>query len=191
MQTTCKLDRTCKSFAPHHRGTQQKVLTNADPITGVSNSLIEELCTAICVNKEKRFKGVYSADEIPASLANPSKKISNIIVNLSPSNQITTGLGHFVSIHIFPNQVKYIDPFGRPCTQPYVLSFLKLCARPVFYNQKQIQNFDSKFCGLYAILYTAMFDRKYKLKIDFQDHGKKSNDAKCIRYLHEIINMRN
>lgn len=169
-----------KSFA-------EKVRSNADQYTGMSNSFVGEIGREICINPENRFKGVYASDQIPSALAKSSQKNINIIVNLSTSNQI--GSGHFVSIHLTPTAVFYIDPFGRPCFQPHVRAFLETCKKPIMYNSKQIQNYKSKFCGLYAILFCAMFDDDYPINLQFDSGGKKSNDDKCVRYIQKIIEI--
>jgi hypothetical protein len=162
---------------------------HTDPESGISNILLNRLASLAC--GKENFVGVFASDCIPPSLAGRPRFI--IIVNLAKRS---TGFnGHFVTIIATPNCVQYIDPFGAKCVQPDVRTFLDNCGRVVRQNKRQYQDLNSVYCGFYCLLFALHADKKQagtlpsRFKLDFFRDKKKlrDNDAKCVRYLREII----
>lgn len=161
------------------------VKANVKRGVGVSNDLVRELCTSIC---SSRFKGVYSADLIPTSRLLDSDDDGDfvIVVNLATSDR---PLGHFVTIGVNSKQVDYMDPYGLPYTyQKDVTRFIKRCKRTVMDRRQKVQSLNSVFCGLYATLFAAYWDRRPEFPLDFSSEDYDSNDEKCVRYLKKIVN---
>lgn len=153
---------------------------------GISNVLLERLCKKMC---SKRFKGVFAANKVPRLLAGLSR--FTVIVNLGEvdGGREKLPVGHFVCIAAEPDRVAYIDPYGMPCMQPKVLSFLKDTRRPLWENDRQIQHFDSPYCGLYAVLFTVYFDKEaYEwMRLKFNKRDLMANDKKCVEFIEKLI----
>lgn len=162
------------------------IKTHVSKHKGISNVLVERLCKKVC---SKDFKGVFAANKLPRRLAIVGR--FSIIVNLGETDGSDTDLpvGHFVCISAVPTRISFIDPYGLPCIQPRVLSFLKESRRPIWENVRQIQHFDSPYCGLYSILFTVYFDKEAQswLRMDFNKSNLLKNDEKCMYYLEKII----
>lgn len=155
---------------------------------GISNALVERLCKKFCSND---FKGVYAANKLPIALASVGR--FSIIVNLGEveGDDTTLPVGHFVCITAEPNSISYIDPYGLPCIQPKVLHFLRESRRPMWENVRQIQHFDSPYCGLYSILFTVYFDKDAKrwLRMNFSKRDLRQNDRRCVNYLERLAEI--
>ena len=173
---------------------QARVRSHVIPNRGISNTLVDRLCTRVC--RGGHYVGCYAADRLPMGLT--QKAVFIVIANLGPSlfarkrDNLTMRGGHFVTIVATTDQVRYIDPFGIPSISPYVETFLTTCNRPINVNLRQIQSFDSPFCGFYAILFAAFFDEKFsnnsKRRLQFFEHPHlEKNDALCEAYLYEMI----
>ena len=176
----------------------ERVGINVKPGRGISNRLLRRLTTLACTDS---FRSVFSADCIPtARLARRGKFC--IIVNLQPRlagppAAASHGAGHFVAIVVDRHRVRYLDPYGLPCQQTQVLTFLKqvgrVGGRQVHFNRRQIQSFDSVYCSLYALLFCLYFDPgrkdRPKFKLEFYDDEDEllRNDEKCVRYIKDLI----
>lgn len=163
-------------------------LVSADK--GVSNTLLARLGRTSCRGGD--FYGVYPANKIPRWICKRGRFV--IIVNLGervPGRRLP--VGHFVCVAGERRRVNYIDSYGMPCMQPKVLRFLKDCRREIWENEKQMQHLESAYCGLYALLFTVYFDRKFShalppgFKLRFYKGGLKSNDKKCVQYLQQLL----
>lgn len=164
---------------------KKKMKKHVSKEKGLTNAIIHRFCTLSCSSD---FKGVYAADKIPRKLAGVGNFI--IVVNLGEVTDIRGSLpvGHFVTIVTRPGHILYIDPYGTPCNQPRVLRFLELCGRRVVQNVKQIQDFTSNWCGMYAILFANYFDRKKPpMKMRFGSKNLKRNDYMCSVYLQKLF----
>ena len=154
------------------------------PRLGITNELLYRLCKQLL---SKDFYGVFSADDIPNNLAAYNSFI--IIVNIATKK--STRAGHFVTIVGNSSTINYIDSYGLPCLQPHIKSFLALCYRKICYNTRQIQSFNSKYCGLYALLFACYFDKENNEGNDFQllfhNNRLKQNDKLCSTYLTQMI----
>ena len=153
---------------------------------GISNALLERLCKRLC---SKDFKGVFAANKIPRLLAGVSN--FSIIVNLGEvdGSDAEIPVGHFVCINGNAERILYIDPYGLPCMQPKVLEFLLLSRRPLMENMRQIQHFDSPYCGLYSVLFVVYFDKEASdwMKMKFNKKELWGNDKKCVGYLKRLL----
>lgn len=163
---------------------------------GISNEALERLCVLSCGSD---FKGVFAADCIPSRLAARPRFV--IVVNLGTRKDVSgpLPLGHFVTLAGVGDAVRYVDPYGFPCHQPNVLAFLKLCRRQTRYSLRQVQDFGSLYCGMYALLFATYFDRGggggrgEAKKLRFFRRGKdlRKNDRLCMKYLREYVAERN
>lgn len=156
---------------------------------GVTNDVVERFCFLACGDK---YKGTFSADMIPPHFASLSHFIINI--NLGKRKDIRSDIpvGHFITLIADPTKVVYIDSYGLPIFQENVINFLKLCYRPLSYNEQQIQDYNSVYCGLYAILFSCYADKLPPFELKFSQSNRKSNDKKCVFYLRKMFsNTRN
>ena len=160
---------------------------HVDPSIGLSNKVVERYTFLICGDK---FKGVYSADRIPLRLA--ARPSFTIIVNLELMEERgRESGGHFVTVVGGEEEIYYIDPYGLPSAVPQVNRFLELCRRPIYQNFRQIQDLDSIYCGMYAILFARFFDReKSPFKMSFLRSNLKRNDRRCVEYLRRMIKIK-
>ena len=156
---------------------------------GLSNVIVARLARKIgrTTKDDKTFLGVYPADCIPAKFANRGRFA--IIVNLGRwrREEERGVVGHFVAIVAEGDSVAYIDSFGQDCFQPDVRDFLRRCKRPIRHNNRQVQSFDSMACGFYALLYMLYFTGQHRFRLTFSKKNLRANDAKCVMYLHKII----
>ena len=169
---------------------------HVDSTSGITNTMLNNFCALICENgsSPSKYMGVFAADEIPISMLREESDF-NIVINLTTraSGAIDSHnlrLGHFVTIHVRPDFVLYIDPIGLPCIQLETQHFLTSMKKPVFSNEKKIQSLSSPYCAMYAILYTCYFNEpRPNFRIEFADNAKKSNDQKCVNYLRRVVDM--
>ena len=158
----------------------------------MSNKLVEKLARGFC---SKNFHGVFAADSIPIrKLAGRPRFI--IILNLARERPgpLFSFDGHFVVVYATPNSIRYFDPYGLPCTQPDVRSFLSQCQRPIRQNRQQIQDKKSVYCGMFCLLFAAFNDRKdssnpprFKMTFFKKREKLKLNDTKCMQYLRKLV----
>lgn len=170
----------------------QKTLIHVNEKKGLSNDAIDYFLRRTCGSD---FLGVYSADYLPVRLAGRGRFI--VVVNLGRRKGRTVGplpVGHFVTIVATPEEVYYLDPYGIPCVDGYVLRFLRSCQRTIQTLSYQIQSFDSVWCGLYAILFALYMDRqasarppRFKLHFFKQKNKLIKNDDKCGKYIEKLI----
>lgn len=168
---------------------------HADPVKGMTNTLVERFCRLIC---SAEFVGVFSADCLPAERL--LKEVNFVVVvNLGEvkrrrSRGLPLPVGHFVTLVGTDDQTRYFDPYGFPPSQPHVLSFLRRRRRRIVNCVRlQVQDFGSKNCGLYAMLFAAYYDpgrAKPPFRLKFFQRGLRKNDRVCARYLRQIIRTR-
>lgn len=166
----------------------QTINTHAGKKKGMTNDVIEMLCKNA---GGSHFGGVFTADSLPFHLASQPRFI--IVVNLG-RRRGAFAVGHFVTIAaVEPNKIYYLDSFGLPCWQPNVTRFLKACGRKIVWNMRQIQSFESKFCGMYASLFASCLDGSppsFEMKFFRKKSMLMKNDALCSRYFLRILNQR-
>lgn len=165
---------------------EHRISQHVKPGQGISNQLVERLCRRLC---GKDFSGVFSADYLPLHLAARPKFM--LVVNLGKRRGIRPPQklppGHFVTVVGEPGKVYYLDPYGLPCDQKDVAKFLRHCRRPVAWNRRQIQAYNSNYCGLYAILFCVYLDsssqysaRLPPLSFTREKNKLRSNDRECF-----------
>lgn len=162
----------------------RRVKANVSKEGGISNETVARFCGSLC---GKDFKGVFSADYIPRRLAARGRFI--VVVNLGTRRGVRGKLpmGHFITIAADPSKVLYVDPYGLPNVEPNVERFLRLCRRPVEFNLRQIQDTESVYCGLYAVLFSLYFDKKPDFKLRFRKRNLRKNDKLCVEYLRKMM----
>ena len=167
----------------------KRVRENVSKNKGLTNTLIRNFCFKTCTED---FKGLFSADRIPKKLCVYPRFI--IVVNLGKreerANVSDLPVGHFVTIVGTPHAVYYLDPYGLPCMQENVLHFLRECRREVLENSRQIQDYDSVYCGMYSILFAKYADRDWPFKLEFCHKHLRRNDQKCVMYLKKMFSAR-
>ncbi len=156
-----------------------RIHSNVNQGMGMSNDLVEKLCYREASNT---FRGVYSADKIPTTLASCPRFI--IVVNLGRSNQY---MGHFVTVCGESDKIKYFDSYALPCVQPDVVRFLQSCRRPLITLTRRIQGWSSMYCGLYSMMFTLYEDKKPDFELLFSSTDYDDNDGKCVRYIRKLI----
>jgi hypothetical protein len=147
---------------------------------GINNKTIEGLLQTCPL-----FKGVFSCNNIPASLSNNDS--FSIVCNLSKVEEPGT---HFITIVCFKDYVLYIDSIGMHCFNLDITRFLLNLNRTIFYNTKKIQSITSTYCGMYCVMYILHFntplhyqhDNKLSFTIDMQ-----KNDKQCVKNVSRLI----
>jgi hypothetical protein len=159
---------------------------------GISNLYIDKVAARCC--GRRHFQGVFSCDTIPAARLRRKKRFS-FVCNLSKVGEVGT---HFITVVADAKSVIYIDSYGLPCFNEDIAAFLRGCGRTVWYNSTTIQHPTlSRHCGYYALLFVLFFagngssSSKKTLQLSFSDHDLLSNDAKCTRYLSQLIKKNN
>ena len=93
------------------------------------------------------FIGVFASDELPTSITCPSILVCNTDASNLPGE-------HWISIFIDVNGCgEFFDSFGREPGDPFVNFMNRNCMLWTF-NDKQLQNILSSFCGHYCIFYS-------------------------------------
>lgn len=104
------------------------------------------------------FSGVYAADCLPHRIKLPCA----FIINTSPRSELQ---GHWIALYINKNGVaEYFDSFGFPPIQKDIKYFLRVHAKKIIYNMKQLQHLSSVKCGKFAIVFILikMFGKSTK-----------------------------
>lgn len=99
------------------------------------------------------FQGVFSADTLPN---NPTL----LICNTDPSTKAGV---HWIAIHVDNHGIgEYFDSFGRPPNEHFEFYMNEHC-RIWTFNNKQLQNIFSRFCGNYCCLYCAIRCKQFTM----------------------------
>ena len=109
---------------------------------GLSNIELEKLAQQML---GKNFIGVYPCDSTPKNI---NKKIFSVIFNLSKHDENGT---HFVAILKKNNDIFYFDSFGKNCYNEFILKFINSLSNTYYFNNFQIQNQSSIFCGIFCL----------------------------------------
>jgi len=180
-----------------------------DSPVGILNTYIDAVLKACPL---RRYKGVYSCDNVPGSLA--KEEYFNIICNLDKAGEPGS---HFVAIIGRPEGVLYFDPLGLSNYNEHLQRFLERASawgsgerpppsqqqqqrrrrRRLFTQGEPIQHPLSPFCGYHCLLMVLYHDR--------DDHGVvlrgfapttrgcntelHKNDAVCLRYIDKFIRL--
>ena len=146
---------------------------------GISNHDIDSILRPAC----RDYVGVYSANNIPQEIKD--KSTFYFVCNLSNRGEVGS---HFVTVLCFTDYVMYIDSLGLPCTNASISKFLAQLNKPLFFNTTQVQDFESKYCGYYCILFVLYYSSKNKpCKLQFTKGNLLLNDKRCIKYITKLL----
>ena len=148
---------------------------------GLTGKHLEEFGQKHC----KNFLGVFSCDLYPDI---SKRKIFSVIFNESKHDEKGT---HFVCLYAKTNVVYYFDSLGLKCENEYILKFINSTRRRVIEVGKQIQSFDSIFCGYFSISFIMYMcnNLPYKKYVNlFCDANLKLNDKIVVELIIELIN---
>ena len=157
------------------------------PGLGLTNLYLEDI--AWDKLRLKKFLGVFSSDTLPFHLILPSK--FSLISNFSSSKEKGT---HFISVtyDAKAGEINYFDSYGAPCYLPELLRFLEQLKNSsedckVNYNSKQIQTFNSIYCGYFSLAHCLAFEKR-NCSFDqflniFTSNASNKNETKCIDFL--------
>lgn len=99
--------------------------------------------------RQNIFKGVFPCDSLPTSFKLPA----TFVINLSAHNEPGT---HWVSLYISESgQAYYFDSFGMKPTNIHIIRFIKLHAKKMSFNEKQIQHLTSNKCGRFCCVFVV------------------------------------
>lgn len=100
------------------------------------------------------FKGVFPCDSIPHSFSLPAA----FVINLSPHNEAGT---HWVALYISDcGTAFYFDSFGLKPSNPHINAFIRMHAKTVSYNKKQLQHISSNKCGRFCCVFVVSVLKK-------------------------------
>ena len=135
------------------------------------------------LQNNKDFLGCFSYKNLPVVQSIDFPKY--LIINTSGSKTD----GHWVVVYLYSEkECFYFDSFGRKVTNKNLKKFLGSMYKFVYYNTAQIQDFDSKNCGLYSILFVKnvkTLQDYCKFINQFQISNLKSNDVIAQKLLIE------
>lgn len=104
----------------------------------------------------KEFLGVFPCDRLPNRL--PMRRPLLLVCNTDPHNKPGQ---HWIAIYLDENnRGEYFDSLGLPPTIHFEIFLRKFC-RYYIYNNVQIQNFISHYCGHYVILFGLLKCKMY------------------------------
>lgn len=104
--------------------------------------------------RKKNFKRVFACDAMPRRFSLPAA----FVINLSKHNEPGS---HWVAVYISESgHAFYFDSFGIEPKNVYVKSFLRMHAKRMTYNKKQIQHISSNKCGLFCCVFVVITLKK-------------------------------
>jgi len=105
-----------------------------------------------------KLNGVLCKDKLT------SVKQGGYIINMQSSVDCETGErntgSHWIALYITKNKAYYCDSFGLPPPEE-ILTAIK--NRSLIFNDVQIQNINSYYCGLYALIFLYFMQHGYGL----------------------------
>ena len=142
--------------------------------------------------RAKNFCGVYSDDELPKVVHLFEKDNFTLVANLSKTSEPGS---HFVVIAKTYLETVYMDSFGmKPLRQcEGIMEFLRNSPVPVIYNDRQIQDWDSHFCGFFSILFCFIYDDdpdtpiRERLHPAFNTVDLKENDVLVLKHIRNFL----
>ena len=141
-------------------------------------------------------------------LADARKIINRALKNRKDPNEniaLIINIGnHFVTVIVNDYSVQYFDSFALPITDTKIRSFLEYLLLPptplpnrdarkklFFANKKQIQDYTSTHCGLYAVLFAVWYikpaSKRFTLRFSNDVNLLMRNDKLCLKYLKQFI----
>ena len=151
---------------------------------GLSNIFIEKNLYKVT----KKFKGVFSSDNIPNKLQNLND--FSIICNLSKENEIGT---HFITILVKDKEIFILDSLGDTSIFGDVTpinKFLKkvMNRRTLYRNSQQLQSLTSQYCGFYCIYFVLLFEKNSLPKFQiFSKTNLRKNDSIVIKEIKKLL----
>jgi hypothetical protein len=112
-------------------------------MSGLTSKYLEDFGKKYC----NTFLGVYPSDLHP-NIKDNSK--FSLIFNESKHDQEGT---HFVGVYATRKRIFLMDSLGLKCENENILEFLKSSKRDIVETKKQIQSFDSIYCGYFSIAF--------------------------------------
>ena len=101
---------------------------------------------------------------------------------------------HYVAISIKKNKIYYFDSFGKNSIKDMnLIDRMKQSGKKIYYSTKQIQSFDSYFCGYYSLVFLLLselhrnpiryIDKYFNTKTNLRENEKVAIDIikKAIR----------
>lgn len=133
-----------------------------------------------CLSPIKKFKGVFSSDNIYKL----KLKGECIIINFDRSYEPGS---HFIAIYcVNKNTIMYFDSLNLDSIPQEIYNYIKSYKLSIDMSFN-LQNIFSTYCGFYCILflYSISISKRYWNKISkkFQSNMSIKNDNLCIRYL--------
>jgi len=90
------------------------------------------------------FLGCFAKDDIPSKLAG---KTGCIVINMDSKSG---GGTHWIVLLLNKYESVYVDSFGMTPSEN-VLTFMRRCAKPMFFSDIQLQDLKSSSCGWFCI----------------------------------------
>ena len=132
--------------------------------------------------KESRFNGVFSRDNLPNTIKNGAKRGERAyVINLDEYHDIGT---HWVALYINNNTVTYFDSFGVEHIPKEIMKFIG-SNKKIITNIYRIQAYDSIMCGYFCIGFINFMFNGNSLtdyKSLFSPNDLKKNDDIILRY---------
>lgn len=159
---------------------------DVDPKKGTTIRLLDSFLRAALGGGCNAYYGTFPADKIPQHLLEVER--FQIVLNTSRTTDPPGSGGHFIVIEGNRDRIMYIDPFGKPCTQPNIVDFILGCGRTqIYFNETAIQDKTSVFCPLYCALFILYHHLRPSWSLDFSRTDLKSNDQKCLLQINKLI----
>lgn len=99
--------------------------------------------------RQNIFKGVFPCDSMPNSFRLPA----TFVINLSQHDEPGT---HWVALYISETgNAFYFDSFGLKPSNFHINAFIKVHAKSVRYNNKQLQHITSNKCGRFCCVFVV------------------------------------
>lgn len=96
------------------------------------------------------FKGVFPCDCLPTSFRLPAA----FVINLSPHDEPGT---HWVGLYISESgHAFYFDSFGLKPSNFHISAFLRIHAKNISFNKKQLQHISSNKCGRFCCVFIVL-----------------------------------
>lgn len=95
------------------------------------------------------FKGVFPCDSLPKNFKLPAA----FVINLSQHNEPGS---HWLSLYIDERGgAYYFDSFGLEPSNFHIRAFIKIHAKSVRYNKRQLQHISSNKCGRFCCVFVV------------------------------------
>jgi len=179
---------------------QRFINKHVDDNLGITNDFLSHLAAQVtkilahcrAPGSARRFVTLCSQNELTKTLAGRIKNMSHaaMIVNLDGGVDVS---GHFVTILFTPTKTIYIDSFGRALTNRHLTRFIHMARgkRPIMENTDAIQDVSSKFCGLFALAFSAVFEVGLNPITTLLWHTRSDhllrNDTLCAEYVTHLF----